>query len=97
MPDFVYNGPGERFYPESRDSYGVRLGTVQPGDVARFDEAPDQWWRPYEAQAAGEADGAEVRSDDAGEAGAAEADAPAPPGDPDATAQPEPPDAPQGF
>lgn len=71
MSDFVYNGPGERFYPESRDSFGVRLGTVQVGDVARFDEPPDQWWRPYDG-------GGE------GEAGTAEADAPAPPGDPEA-------------
>ena len=49
MPDFVYTGPGgERVYPETKDSYGVPLGMVKPGDVARLDAAPDQFWAPYE-------------------------------------------------
>ena len=47
MPVFVYRGT-ERVYPESCDSYGVPLGTVKPGDVLRLDQAPDQFWAPYE-------------------------------------------------
>ena len=47
MPDFVYRGT-ERVYPETRDAFGVNLGTVKPGDILRFDQAPDQWWTPYE-------------------------------------------------
>jgi hypothetical protein len=47
MPDFRYAGPGTRTYPETRDRYGVLVGTVEPGDVLELDEAPDQWWVPY--------------------------------------------------
>ena len=48
MPDFTYTGaPG--LYPLLRDAYGVNVGTVTPGDVAEFDEAPDADWVPYEA------------------------------------------------
>ena len=47
MPDFTYTGaPG--MYPMLRDAYGVQVGTVTPGDVAEFDEAPDAGWVPYE-------------------------------------------------
>ena len=49
MPSFEYTGPGgPRTYPETRDAHGVGLGTVQPGDVREFPEAPDQYWAPYE-------------------------------------------------
>lgn len=48
MPDFTYTGGTERVYPETRDSYGVNLGLVKPGDVFRLDAAPDQFWAPYE-------------------------------------------------
>lgn len=55
MPDLVYRGPGDRYYPASRDVFGVPLGTVKPGDAARLDEAPDMWWVPYEGGGEGEA------------------------------------------
>jgi hypothetical protein len=48
MPDFVFTAPYPMTYPESRDAYGVNLGTVQPGDVLRLGQAPDQHWAPYE-------------------------------------------------
>ena len=47
MPDFVYRGT-ERVYPETRDSFGVNVGMVKDGDILRFDQAPDQYWAPYE-------------------------------------------------
>jgi hypothetical protein len=54
MPNFVYVGPGgPRTYPESRDAYGVPLGLVKPGDVLELDQAPDQFWAPYEGEASG--------------------------------------------
>jgi hypothetical protein len=46
VPDFTYQGPGERVYPESRDSRGVNLGLVTPGDIRDLDEAPDGMWLP---------------------------------------------------
>jgi hypothetical protein len=52
-----------RYYPGTRDAYGVPLGDVQPGDVIERDEAPDQFWAPY-----GGGDG-ETRSKDRGQDG----------------------------
>ena len=49
MPNFTFTGLTERVYPESRDAYGVPLGLVKPGDVLELDQAPDQFWTPYEA------------------------------------------------
>lgn len=52
MPDFTYRGasggssPG--LYPMLRDAYGVLAGTVTPGDVLEFSQAPDADWVPYE-------------------------------------------------
>jgi hypothetical protein len=37
-------------YPATRDSYGVLLGLVQPGDVLDLPEAPDLYWQPYEGE-----------------------------------------------
>ena len=85
MPSFEYVGPGgPRTYPESRDAYGVNVGTVKPGDVLEFPEhAPDQFWAPYEG--AGQAEG-----ETGGESGEPPA-APAPPAAPPTAPQDVPP------
>jgi hypothetical protein len=48
MPDFVFQGASPGMYPMLRDSFGILVGTVEPGDLARFDAAPDADWQPYE-------------------------------------------------
>lgn len=48
MPDFEYRGPSPGAYPMLRDAYGVLAGTVTPGDVLEFGEAPDADWAAYE-------------------------------------------------
>jgi hypothetical protein len=66
MPNFEYIGPGgPRTYPETRDAYGVNLGTVKPGDVLEFaGHAPDQFWAPYEeGQGGTEAESGEPPAD----------------------------------
>jgi len=45
LPSYELTGP-ERVYSETRDVNGRPLGTVQPGDIRMFDEAPDSWWVP---------------------------------------------------
>jgi hypothetical protein len=57
MPDFEYIGHSPGMYPMLRDSYNVPAGTVKPGDVLRFEEAPDADWVPYEAGGNGETGG----------------------------------------
>lgn len=52
MPDYVYRGT-ERVYPETRDVFGVSVGTVADGDIVRFDAAPDQFWTLYEGGKSG--------------------------------------------
>ena len=42
-----------RYYPAHRDAYDVPLGDVKPGDVIERDEAPDQFWVPYEGEPRG--------------------------------------------
>jgi hypothetical protein len=54
MPDLVFRGPAPYDYPATRDVYGVLLRTVNPGDVARLEQAPDIWWVPYEGPGADE-------------------------------------------
>ena len=49
MPDFEFRGASPGMYPMLRDAYGVPAGTVKPGDVLHFEEAPDGDWVPYEA------------------------------------------------
>jgi hypothetical protein len=49
MPDYRFTAPIPYDYPASRDSYGVPLGTVKPGDVLRLDGPPDMWWVPWES------------------------------------------------
>ena len=55
-----------------RDAYGVNVGTVKPGDVLEFDQAPDADWVPYEASGderggiESDPDPADVRSGPAG-------------------------------
>jgi hypothetical protein len=48
MPPLRFTAPIPYDYPASRDSYGVPLGTVKPGDVLDLPEPPDRWWTPYE-------------------------------------------------
>ena len=49
MPSFTYCGASSGMYPMLRDAYDVPAGTVEPGDVLEFDQAPDADWQPYEA------------------------------------------------
>jgi len=46
MPDFEYIGASPGMYPMLRDSSGLPVGTVEPGDTAAFDVAPDADWVP---------------------------------------------------
>lgn len=77
MPPFRFCAPSAYDYPASRDTKGVPLGTVQPGDVRDLDEAIDRWWAPsdgdedrgqgYESQDSSEEGGAEDGEDAAPE------------------------------
>ena len=55
MPDFIFRGasggsaPGA--YPMLRDASGALAGTVEPGDVLEFDQAPDADWELCEPPA----------------------------------------------
>ena len=49
MPSFTYCGASSGMYPMLRDAYDVPVGTVKPGDVLEFDQAPDADWQPYES------------------------------------------------
>jgi hypothetical protein len=55
MPSYRFTAEIPYDYPASRDSYGVLLGTVKPGDVLDLPEPPDMWWTPYEDGSEGEA------------------------------------------
>jgi hypothetical protein len=70
MSAFQFSGPIPYQYPDSRDTTGIHLGEVSPGDVRDLDEAPDRWWVP-----AGEGEG-----DGPGELAGAPAGSPAPDG-----------------
>jgi len=48
VPDFEFRGASPGMYPMLRDARGAQVGTVTPGDVAEFDQAPDADWQPYE-------------------------------------------------
>ena len=50
MPAWTMTDFNPRDYPAQRDAYGVPLGTVKPGDVIERDEAPDQYWAPYDGE-----------------------------------------------
>ena len=41
MPEYTFDGLSPMFFPETRDSAGVLLGQVDPGDICTLDEAPD--------------------------------------------------------
>jgi len=85
LPSFELTGP-ERVYSETRDVNGRPLGTVQPGDIRMFDEAPDSWWVPVIPPGAGEA----ASSDEAAPADAPDAPAPDPASEPEPAAAPVP-------
>ena len=81
MPDFTYNGPSPGAYPMLRDASGALVGTVEPGDVLEFDQAPDAGWEPYEPPTDTGSSGKAKR----GRTAAADPDAPPPgSGDPGA-------------
>ena len=75
MPDFTYTG-AEGNYPMLRDAYDVPAGTVKPGDVLRFDQAPDADWVPYEPGDSPQDDVGEGSNEDedSGEAGSGQDD-----------------------
>jgi hypothetical protein len=54
MPPFRFTGLIDYYYPGTRDTKGVLLGTVEPGAERDLDEAPDRWWIP--------ADGGDVKT-----------------------------------
>jgi hypothetical protein len=62
LPSYELTGP-ERVYSGTRDVNGRPLGTVQPGDIRMFDDAPDSWWVPVIPPRTGEA----ASSDEAAE------------------------------
>jgi hypothetical protein len=67
MPPFRHTRETEWDYPATRDSRGVLLGTVRPGDVLDLPEAPDRFWLPCEdAGAAGSAAASEAVTAPAG-------------------------------
>jgi hypothetical protein len=45
MPGYIFTGPYESVFPESRHSDGSNVGTVEPGEVRDMDAAPDHQWR----------------------------------------------------
>lgn len=47
MPEHFYTGTSGH-YPMGRDTSGLLLGAVEPGDVRDLDEAPDPAWLPVE-------------------------------------------------
>lgn len=49
MPLHVFTGPIPYQYPDSRDTSGIHLGEVEPGDVRDLDAPPDRWWVPVPA------------------------------------------------
>jgi hypothetical protein len=79
LPSFELTGP-ERVY-STRDVNGTPLGTVQPGDIRMFDDAPDSWWVPVIPPGTGEA---------ASEAAPADAPDPGPAPEPEPAASPVP-------
>jgi hypothetical protein len=85
VPAFTYTGLTERVYPETRDSWSVPLGLVKPGDVLELDQAPDQFWTPYEDDGTGEGAGQDGTEGEGGE----------PPADPE-TPETAPQDVPPG-
>lgn len=44
MPRFVFDGPIAYQYPAIRDTSGIHLNEVEPGEVRDLDAAPDRWW-----------------------------------------------------
>jgi hypothetical protein len=46
MPPYRFAGPGPYDFPASRDTRGIPLGTVEPGDVRDLDEPIGPWWVP---------------------------------------------------
>lgn len=46
MPLFSFSGLVATVYPETRDAANRPVGTVQPGDVREFAQAPDWLWVP---------------------------------------------------
>jgi hypothetical protein len=45
MPGYIFTGPYESVYPESRHADGSNVGTVEPGEIRDLNEAPDHLWR----------------------------------------------------
>ena len=50
MPLYRFAGPQPYYFPASRDSRGVPLGDVNPGDERDLDEPVGQWWVPADGQ-----------------------------------------------
>lgn len=45
MPEYLYAGLTGMTYPESRDTTGVLIGDVEPGDTRDLDAPPDSYWQ----------------------------------------------------
>jgi hypothetical protein len=46
VPELIYTGLTDWYYPATRDARGILLSEVKPGDIRDLDEAPDRQWRP---------------------------------------------------
>lgn len=46
MPDFTYHGLTGKTYPESRQSDGDPVGTVEPGETRDLPGPLDEDWHP---------------------------------------------------
>ena len=43
---YRFAGPQPYYFPASRDSHGIPLGDVNPGDERDLDEPVGPWWVP---------------------------------------------------
>jgi hypothetical protein len=72
MPNFVHTRETEWYYPAIRDSYGVPLKVVGPGDVLDLTEPPDMFWLPYEGDGTPAPDVQPAQTEEAGAPGSEE-------------------------
>ena len=67
MPRYRFAGPGPYYFPASRDSRGVPLGDVNPGDERDLDDPVGPWWVPADSQPVSDEDRARAAMEAAGE------------------------------
>jgi hypothetical protein len=96
MPEYVFGAPYPMTFPENKDTAGMNLGLVEPGEIRDLDEPPGRWWREAtdedRARLAAAAEAAAVGSGE--ESGAQEDDGTAGEGTPEPGAEDPAPDGP---